>query len=282
MTYDGELEVAITAAREAGHLLHAEARRPGGPRGGGSHADVDDEMEALIVQRLHEAFPDDGIVAEEGGSRTGPSGRAWLVDPHDGTSYFLEGRRETSVSIGLVDGCDLVAGVVLMPCLEMLGDHDRLREVTGGKPLEVSWSRDGGLMSNGGPVAEPPAVSGLTENSLVLISASAMGTRLRRNETTVSPARVFSCASIATRLALVATGAADVALTIRNGLAAWDLAAGQALLQGAGGDIVGPEGSVITWEGAACPGECLSGYFGARSLELARDVASRYAREFGL
>lgn len=42
----------IHAAAEAGALIRAEFHRDGGPRGAGSHADVDDEVEALLKKRL--------------------------------------------------------------------------------------------------------------------------------------------------------------------------------------------------------------------------------------
>jgi 3'-phosphoadenosine 5'-phosphosulfate (PAPS) 3'-phosphatase len=59
-------------------------------------------------------------------------------------------------------------------------------------------------------------------------------------------------------------------------LAAWDFAGGQALLQGAGGDLVDQRGTPIAWTGVDPSGEGRAAYIGARSPELARAVAGRF------
>ncbi|PZA20686.1 inositol monophosphatase [Modestobacter versicolor] len=74
---------------------------------------VDTASEALIVRRLTEARPDDGVLGEEGAAREGTSGVRWVVDPIDGTVNFLYGLPAYAVSIAAeVDG-ETVAGVVL-------------------------------------------------------------------------------------------------------------------------------------------------------------------------
>jgi myo-inositol-1(or 4)-monophosphatase len=74
---------------------------------------VDTASEALIVRRLLEARPDDGMLGEEGASREGTSGVRWVVDPIDGTVNFLYGLPAYAVSIAAeVDG-RVEAGVVL-------------------------------------------------------------------------------------------------------------------------------------------------------------------------
>ena len=74
---------------------------------------VDTASEALIVRRLLEARPDDGVLGEEGASTEGTSGIRWVVDPIDGTVNFLYGLPAYAVSIAAeVDG-RTEAGVVL-------------------------------------------------------------------------------------------------------------------------------------------------------------------------
>jgi histidinol-phosphatase len=66
---------------------------------------ADRESEKLIVARIAEAFPADGILGEEGADRPSRSGRKWIVDPIDGTRDFVRGLPLWSVLIGLeVDG----------------------------------------------------------------------------------------------------------------------------------------------------------------------------------
>lgn len=280
--YAEELRVAVSAVAEASRRLRMEALRPEGPRGMGSHADVDDELEEEIVRALASAFPTDTVVAEEGvGRRSGSSGRAWILDPHDGTSDFLRGCRETSISLGLVDEGQLVLGVVCCPSLDLLGEDSPIRALVGEPSLLVTWAKGDALRRDGRPLEPLPVSSAeLTSADRVLVSAKTRGDRLRRNRAAVSPAQVIPCASIATRFALVACGLAEVALTVRNPLAPWDYAAGQALLQGAGGEVVGLEGRPIRWEGTRSPDAYASGYFGARAQDLAAEVAARYAEAF--
>jgi fructose-1,6-bisphosphatase/inositol monophosphatase family enzyme len=267
----------VAALEEAGELLRSEARREGGPRGHGHRADVDAEIEDLLVARLAAAAPDAGFVCEEKPERQAGAGRrAFVIDPHDGTSSFLRGRRETSLSVGLVEDGRLALGAVYAPCLSLLDADDPLRAVTGGEALLVTWAEGAPLHVNGAPCAPAPPPDALAAGSRVLVSRKSKPARLAAHERVLEPARLVQCASIATRLALVAVGRADATLTWSNPRAAWDLAGGQALVRAAGGEVVALDGAEIAWRGILTehpiPGAC----FAARSLVLARHVAARY------
>jgi myo-inositol-1(or 4)-monophosphatase len=112
------LDLAVATAREAAGLVS---------RGRASAAEqvdvksspvdlvtaVDRACEELVVDRLLGARPDDGLLGEEGGERTGTSGVRWVVDPIDGTTNFVYGLPAFAVSIAAeVDG-QVRAGVVL-------------------------------------------------------------------------------------------------------------------------------------------------------------------------
>jgi myo-inositol-1(or 4)-monophosphatase len=74
---------------------------------------MDKAAEAMIVDRLLAARPDDGVLGEEGAGRAGTSGVRWVIDPIDGTVNYLYRLPSWSVSIGVeLDGV-VVAGVVL-------------------------------------------------------------------------------------------------------------------------------------------------------------------------
>ena len=109
------MEVALEAATSAGDLIRADFHRPGGPRGHGSHADVDVEAERLIRARLLAAFPDWGYRGEETGSAgvVPPPRFLWLVDPNDGTVNYLQGVRGSSVSVALLRDRQPVLGIAL-------------------------------------------------------------------------------------------------------------------------------------------------------------------------
>jgi hypothetical protein len=109
------LLAVVAAAEAAGRLLAAEFARPGGPRGAGSHADIDHEIEVGLRQRLLELLPARWM-GEETGADPGPGGAAcWVVDPNDGTSAFLAGHRGSAVCIALLRGGVPVLGVVHAP-----------------------------------------------------------------------------------------------------------------------------------------------------------------------
>ncbi|WP_222266176.1 inositol monophosphatase family protein [Modestobacter marinus] len=81
---------------------------------------VDRASEELIVRRLTEARPDDGVLGEEGASREGSSGVRWVVDPIDGTVNFLYGVPAYAVSIAAeVEGATQVGVVLNVPTGEL-------------------------------------------------------------------------------------------------------------------------------------------------------------------
>lgn len=114
------LALAIGIAEEAAVLI-AEGRRRGLHEVGTKSSSTDmvteyDRLsERLIVERLHEARPEDGLVGEEGSSKVGTSGIDWCVDPIDGTTNFLYGLAGYAVSIGARDADGGLVGVVAVP-----------------------------------------------------------------------------------------------------------------------------------------------------------------------
>lgn len=115
------LELALATAAEAAALVSA------GRATAGDDVDtktsvvdvvtaVDKASEALVVDRLLGARPDDGVLGEEGASRTGTSGVRWVIDPIDGTVNFLYGLGSYAVCIAAeVDGVTEVGVVVDVP-----------------------------------------------------------------------------------------------------------------------------------------------------------------------
>lgn len=262
-----ELELLEPMVREAGEMLLAEGSRPEGPRGAGDKAEIDVEIEDFLKEALGREFRQDAILCEEGDDREGQSGRTFVLDPHDGTSDFLKGHRETSIALGLVDRGELVLGMVYAPFST---------ELTGDDGTFVIWAKGHALRCNGEEVDLPPAPTELGEESKVLISRKVKGAKLEENKKYLSPAEPTACASIATRCALVAVGRADAALTVRHSLSDWDIAAGQALLQGAGGDLVGPGGVKILWPGQRAQPNDILGYFAARDVGLATKISEAF------
>ena len=81
--------------------------------------EADIAVERKIQEILYKHFPKYGFMAEEASSQTGslekPLGKYWVVDPIDGTTNFAHGFPEFSISIGLVEGDEVLMGVVFKP-----------------------------------------------------------------------------------------------------------------------------------------------------------------------
>lgn len=145
---DNLLAIALDIANVAARHLATESQRDdldvrtkGTPTD--MVTDVDAATERLIVERLVDLRPDDGVYAEEGTSIAGTSGVDWIIDPLDGTTDFIYGHPGYSVSIGAsVDGTDSI-GVVADPV-----HHEVFSARLGGgahrngKPIRVSSADD--------------------------------------------------------------------------------------------------------------------------------------------
>jgi myo-inositol-1(or 4)-monophosphatase len=110
----------VDIARQSGTLL-ARAR-PTGQSSKSSPTDIvtdaDRAAEELIVGRLRAERPDDSLLAEEGSLHAGTSGNTWVIDPLDGTVNFIYGIPHWAVSIGLEGRVRL--GVIYDPSREEL------------------------------------------------------------------------------------------------------------------------------------------------------------------
>ena len=116
-----ELEVAQSAAHDATEVLCRYFRNPSLETTAKRYLDVvtqaDTESEMLLVSRVNQAFPDDAMVGEEGTNTQSSNGRAWHIDPLDGTYNFSRGLPFWCVSVGLAVNGIPVMGVVFDPLL---------------------------------------------------------------------------------------------------------------------------------------------------------------------
>jgi inositol-phosphate phosphatase/L-galactose 1-phosphate phosphatase/histidinol-phosphatase len=79
---------------------------------------ADREAEAAMRRLIEGRFPDDAIIGEEYGVREGTSGRAWVLDPVDGTRAFITGRPIFGTLIALVAEGWPVLGIIDQPILK--------------------------------------------------------------------------------------------------------------------------------------------------------------------
>lgn len=118
MSTSDDIQVARKAARAAAEVIASNFDRPAEVRlKAGSQTMVTDtdlaaEAAILDVLRKHSGY---GILSEESGAAGNENGPVWIVDPLDGTSNFARALPLFAVSVALVNGSNLLAGVVIDP-----------------------------------------------------------------------------------------------------------------------------------------------------------------------
>jgi fructose-1,6-bisphosphatase/inositol monophosphatase family enzyme len=80
--------------------------------------EADRECERVICRIVSDAFPDDGIVGEEGARKSSLNGRRWLIDPIDGTRDFVRHNTFWSVQLALEAQGAIILGAIYFPCLD--------------------------------------------------------------------------------------------------------------------------------------------------------------------
>lgn len=224
------LELAVDLARRAGGSLCEGYRREKVIKYKGRTnllTEYDLRSEAMVVEGILSAFPEDAIVAEEGGA-IGEAEEHWLIDPLDGTTNFAHGMPAFTVCIAYVRGLDPLLGVIYDPIRDEL----------------FSAIRDGGARLNG----EPIRVSSARELGESLLSTGFPYEiewegddnfeRWERAFRASRGVRHLGCASL--NLAYVAAGRLDGYWESR--LHPWDLASGVLLVQEAGGRVTRVDG----------------------------------------
>jgi 3'(2'), 5'-bisphosphate nucleotidase len=231
------LDIACAAANEAGEAILEIYRQDFAVRRKADDSPVtraDERAEAIIEQRLAAATPDIPVIAEEACSAHGlPSvapARFWLVDPLDGTKEFVRKNGEFTVNIALVEGDRAVLGVVHVPSqgVTYAAAGSATRRRSGGAPQPITARRI------------PP------RGAIVVHSRSHVDEqRLSEYLATLSDAERRISGS-ALKFCLVAAGEAD--FYPRFGpTAEWDTAAGQAILEAAGGGVTTLDGEPLRY-----------------------------------
>ncbi len=83
-------------------------------------SDADTAVEKAIRATLSRTRPRDGMIGEEFGhsvAAAGPSQRQWVIDPIDGTKNFVRGVPVWATLIALMEGSEVVVGLVSAPAL---------------------------------------------------------------------------------------------------------------------------------------------------------------------
>ncbi len=73
---------------------------------------VDKSSEEILVKELSKILPEAGFIAEENTETKKGERYNWVIDPLDGTTNFIHGIPLFSISIALMDGEEVISGVV--------------------------------------------------------------------------------------------------------------------------------------------------------------------------
>jgi 3'(2'), 5'-bisphosphate nucleotidase len=227
------LEIALRAALAGGEqvmrvyadpfeVIQKEDRTP--------VTEADLASERAIVAILGEAVPDIPIVSEETVPAEGfssPASRFWCVDPLDGTKEFIARNGEFSVLIALIEHGIPMLGVVHGPAVGVT--------YVGHGPGTAMRRRGSGDFAPSRARTPPP------DGIVVVHSRSHENSRRLAEYFQNRPVIERKQCGSALKFGVLAAGEADFYPRFGTTME-WDTAAGQAVLEAAGGHVFGLDG----------------------------------------
>ncbi len=190
---------------------------------------ADEAADAIISAGLRAEFPDVVLITEEQAASHALTAQTFLiVDPLDGTKEFVQRRGDFTVNIAYVENGVPMRGVVYAPAQGRL-----FYTRADGVSVEETGAMDK-------TVAGPTTVISVTkpDNAALMVVAS----KSHRDAATDDYIAKYSVkdmtsAGSSLKFCLVATGEADLYPRLGRTME-WDTAAGDAVLRGAGGQVV--------------------------------------------
>ena len=225
--FEKEIEIAIKAAKSAGKYLLQERKNlnlkiKSDPRDTKLIADIESEKLILDILSSESKY---SVLAEEAGKSSDNLGEIfWVVDPLDGTANYNRNIPICCVSIGLISNMKPLIGVIYDFNNDDLYVGDSINNSTTVNNIKIHVSdiqnkQDGVL------------ITGLPFNTDY--SDKALG-KLISDMQTWKKVRMIGSAAMAS--CYVASGKAD--LYQENGIYLWDILAGAAIVESAGGKAV--------------------------------------------
>lgn len=201
--------------------------------------EADTAAEAIILAGLATADPSTPVISEEAASEgriPEVGGSFYLVDPLDGTREFIGRNGEFTVNIALIADGRPVAGVVYAPA--------RSRLYCGRRGHGAAMTAIGTASAEKAATWRSIAVSGKIDGAVRVVASRSH----RDAETEAFLARlgkaVIVAAGSSLKFCLVAAGEADLYPRFGRTME-WDTAAGQAVLEAAGGTVMTRDGAPL-------------------------------------
>jgi 3'(2'), 5'-bisphosphate nucleotidase len=185
----------------------------------------------ILVQGLERLAPSIPVVSEEDEEQKPGTHQYWLIDPLDGTRAFIRGGEDFSINIGLVSEGRPIFGMIAMPAsgVVYVGGRDigALKIVEGVHvPIAARATSAGGLM--------------------VVKSASHPSAHMQQFLDGLPQIAEIKGISSAVKFCLIAEGQADLYPRFGRTME-WDTAAGQAILEAAGGSMTTEDGRAFLY-----------------------------------
>jgi 3'(2'), 5'-bisphosphate nucleotidase len=234
------MAVAERIALEAAELVRGYHGRPlavESKAGDEPVTEADRAANALIVERLRDAFPDDVVLSEEIPDDLSRLGRArvWMVDPIDGTRDFIMGQSGFVVMIGLaVDGRPEVGAVA----------HPLSRKVYAGAAGAGAWvSEPAGARTrlHTSSLARPPGIR-------LVASKSHRTGRIDAVKRALGIDDELNVGSVGLKIGLVAEGSRDLYVYTGGRTKIWDTCGPEAILRAAGGRLTDLDGRPLVYD----------------------------------
>ncbi|HEY0179202.1 MAG TPA: 3'(2'),5'-bisphosphate nucleotidase CysQ, partial [Dokdonella sp.] len=189
----------------------------------------------LIIEALGALTPDVPVLSEESAGISWDArshwSRYWLVDPLDGTREFVKRNGEFTVNIALIDRHRPVLGVVQRPV---------------GGELASAWDGGGAWLAES-PGA-PPRRLATRPRPAPLVVAGSRSHASPREDALLARLGDRSKLPLGSSLKFVRIAAAEADLYLRLGATSeWDTAAGQCVVEQAGGAVLDLAGRVLTY-----------------------------------
>lgn len=201
---------------------------------------ADRDAEILLTQRLNTLLPDAQVIGEEACAEAVPQSLApyfFLLDPLDGTRDFVAKRDNFTVNIGLIVDNAPVAGVIYAPV------HEKLYFSGPDCAYRLAIAPQGELDIT---KAEKLRTADIDPTGIKVIASRSH--RDDKTEQLISSLNVSDTIGAASsyKFCLVADGTADFYPRFGRTME-WDTAAGQAILEAAGGVVTDEDGNRFTY-----------------------------------
>ncbi|WP_042169442.1 inositol monophosphatase family protein [Paenibacillus gorillae] len=137
---------------EAGEIIKKRIQEHTEIKQKSSHSDVvtevDREIETFLVSKISEHYPEHNIVGEENvGNRASSSPYMWIIDPIDGTSNFINRKKDFAISVAF---CERDRGIFGIIYDVMAGKLYRAHQGSGAflNDVALNAARPDGLLEN--------------------------------------------------------------------------------------------------------------------------------------